>query len=475
MNMKTLFFILKKLCIRPIIFVSFWILIKPQISFGQYSCGDHKVYVCHKGKNTLCIDESAVQAHLDHGDYLGPCDSNECSVSASGGKITCKDTIATLIAISSTTEVTYSWSGPNDFTSSLESPSVNIPGTYTVTITDSANGCSATASIVVTQDTLKPGAIASSEVITCDNTSATLSGSSGTSGVTFKWTGPEDYISTQQNTGSSIPGEYILLVINPLNSCMSVDTTIVQQNNAVPDNILASVEDTLTCTNTSVALTGTSSTSNVSYKWFGPNGYNSTEQYPVVSNPGIYLLIVKDTINGCSSWTSTSVEKNASIPRSVSAIASGKLTCTDSTVILKGSSSSTGVTYSWLDPNSFIFTGDSVIISIPGTYTFKVTNTVSGCSESVSVTIEKNITVPEGLTVTVSDTLNCLIKNVILSASSSTNGVLYSWTGPANFKSNKQNEKTSLPGNYKVTAMNPVNGCTSEKQITVIEEECVEP
>jgi hypothetical protein len=32
-----------------------------------------KVAVCHKGKKTIYIDESAVKAHLGHGDYMGPC------------------------------------------------------------------------------------------------------------------------------------------------------------------------------------------------------------------------------------------------------------------------------------------------------------------------------------------------------------------------------------------------------------------
>lgn len=31
-----------------------------------------KTYVCHNG-NTLCINESALQGHLNHGDYAGPC------------------------------------------------------------------------------------------------------------------------------------------------------------------------------------------------------------------------------------------------------------------------------------------------------------------------------------------------------------------------------------------------------------------
>jgi hypothetical protein len=35
--------------------------------------GQNKVAVCHKGKNTLMLPEPAVQAHLNHGDTLGPC------------------------------------------------------------------------------------------------------------------------------------------------------------------------------------------------------------------------------------------------------------------------------------------------------------------------------------------------------------------------------------------------------------------
>lgn len=34
--------------------------------------GPHKVAICHKGK-TIHVDESAVKAHLKHGDYMGIC------------------------------------------------------------------------------------------------------------------------------------------------------------------------------------------------------------------------------------------------------------------------------------------------------------------------------------------------------------------------------------------------------------------
>jgi len=35
--------------------------------------GGDTAVVCHKGKKTLELPGSAVQAHLDHGDKAGPC------------------------------------------------------------------------------------------------------------------------------------------------------------------------------------------------------------------------------------------------------------------------------------------------------------------------------------------------------------------------------------------------------------------
>ena len=40
-------------------------------------CGNgnnQKTTICHNG-NTICVDNSALPAHLDHGDYVGPCAS----------------------------------------------------------------------------------------------------------------------------------------------------------------------------------------------------------------------------------------------------------------------------------------------------------------------------------------------------------------------------------------------------------------
>ena len=65
---------------------------------------------------------------------------------ATGGTLTCIANSVQLGASSSTGGVTYSWSGPGGFNSALQNPTVSVTGTYTVTVTNPANGCTSTAS-----------------------------------------------------------------------------------------------------------------------------------------------------------------------------------------------------------------------------------------------------------------------------------------------------------------------------------------
>ena len=50
---------------------------------AAWKCGNNKVYVAHEegngSWNTLCVNYNAVQAHINHGDYLGPVDNSYCS------------------------------------------------------------------------------------------------------------------------------------------------------------------------------------------------------------------------------------------------------------------------------------------------------------------------------------------------------------------------------------------------------------
>jgi hypothetical protein len=42
-------------------------------SVGAGKAGGDTSVICHKGKKTMELPRSAAQAHLNHGDRLGPC------------------------------------------------------------------------------------------------------------------------------------------------------------------------------------------------------------------------------------------------------------------------------------------------------------------------------------------------------------------------------------------------------------------
>ena len=64
---------------------------------------------------------------------------------------------------------------------------MNAPGTYTLTVSNPANGCSNSDTVTVTQDvTAAGGQCGPGQSLNCTITSVTLDGSSTTPGVTYK-------------------------------------------------------------------------------------------------------------------------------------------------------------------------------------------------------------------------------------------------------------------------------------------------
>ena len=294
------------------------------------------------------------------------------------------------------------------------------------------------------QDITVPGATASvSESLTCSVTSVTLQGSSATAGVSYSWIGPGDFTSTDQNPLVSVGGEYTLTVTNPENGCTSTAQVFVEQNVTVP-GATASVNESLTCTVTSVTLAGSSATAGVSYSWSGPEGFSSTDQNPSVSDPGEYTLTVTDPESGCTSTAQVSVEQNITVPGATASV-SESLTCSVTSVTLQGSSTTAGVSYSWIGPGDFTSTDQNPLVSVGGEYTLTVTDPASGCTSTAQVSVEQNITVP-GATASVSESLTCSVTSVTLQGSSATAGVSYSWIGPGDFTSTDQNPSVSVGG-----------------------------
>ncbi|MDB5243944.1 MAG: C-terminal target protein, partial [Spirosoma sp.] len=131
--------------------------------------------------------------------------------------------------------VSYSWSGPNGFSSTQQNPIIaNVTsaqaGTYTVTAT--SNGSTATASTSVTINPLPTASASSNGPISAGQTLNLMAVGAGT-GASYSWSGPNSFNSTSQNpsvanAGTANSGTYTLTV--GLSGCSSTTTTNVTVN-----------------------------------------------------------------------------------------------------------------------------------------------------------------------------------------------------------------------------------------------------
>lgn len=215
----------------------------------------------------------------------------------------------------------YSWSGPNNFSSNNQNPSIsssvlNNSGNYILTVTD-ANGCvnSTNANVLINP---LPNASAAGSTI-CENFNTGLSASGG---ATYSWSGPNAFTSNAQNpTIVNAPlaasGQYTVIVTS-VAGCVSTAYATVIVN---PTPIAQVVTNSPICVNNILSLTATGG---VSYSWSGPNGFTSAVQNPSVNATttafsGNYQVTVTDA-NGCSATTNTAAVIN---PLPVPTITSG--------------------------------------------------------------------------------------------------------------------------------------------------------
>ncbi len=132
----------------------------------------------------------------------------------------------------------YSWTGPDGFTSSLQNVTVSssattdMAGDYTLEVTD-AYGCKGTAVTNVVVNTL-PAVTADNNGPICEGNLLELYGGPGGM-ASYYWTGPDSFTSTDQNSvvsgdaTLSMAGEYTLLVVDN-NGCQNTANTDVTVN-----------------------------------------------------------------------------------------------------------------------------------------------------------------------------------------------------------------------------------------------------
>lgn len=232
---------------------------------------------------------------------------------AVSGILTCADTTVVLSGTSSASGVSYSWVGPNGFTSGNQQMTASVPGLYTLTVTG-PGGAIAADTVTVMENRTAPAGLTAfvNDQLTCFISTVNIIGNSGTPGVTYNWTGPGGFTASTAGTSVAAGGVYTLKVTSPANGCFSTIAVTVREEKAPPADILATVSGILTCTETIVTITGSSSTPGVDYNWTGPDDFSSPAPEEFVSVPGDYNLTVTNLTNGCVASATVTVQQDLS-------------------------------------------------------------------------------------------------------------------------------------------------------------------
>jgi len=366
------------------------------------------------------------------------------------------------------TGATYSWIGPNTFSSTLQNPTIGsvttlANGNYSVTAT--VGGCpsaAGTTSVTINQTPSVP--IAGSNSPVCAGQTLSLTAST-LAGVTYTWTGPNTFSSSTQNpTIVSVPtdnaGTYY--VTATANGCTGLSSTTTVVVNPLPASPVAGSNSTV-CSGNTLSLTA-STVTGASYFWSGPNSFTSASQNPTITNVttlgnGTYSVVA--TVSGCGSSAGTTLVAINQTP-SAPVAGSNSPVCVGNDLSLTASTIA-GVTYSWAGPNSFSdATQNPTIISVAtnNAGTYSVTATENGCTGAAGITTV-TINPPPATPSAGSNSTVCSGQTLSLTATTVT-GATYSWSGPNGFTSTSQNPTiTNVPtnnaGTYSVSAI--LGGC----------------
>lgn len=376
------------------------------------------------------------------------------AINAQGGIISCGNN-TTQLSANSTTAVTYSWEGPNGFTSNTANPTVDLAGDYTLKIT-AENGCTNQTMVSVIADNEAPTISAQGGTITCEHTSIQLT-TTALANVTYNWTGPNNFVSTEQQPIVETAGAYTLKVTTA-NGCSSqTSVSVTKETGELAITAKGSVLDCNRPTATFVVVTDEV---DLTYNWKGPNGFVSNEKTPTVATPGVYRLVAQKGA-GCATTLDVLIEAKTTAPHV--AIKGEDLTCATNKVTLKGLSNDNIQSYTWEDSNGIISNNQEIDIIEAGTYKVTATNEY-GCIATEIFTVNAHTEVPS-IELKAND-LTCANPTATLKLVSPANDLSVNWTGPDNFSSTENNPLITLPGTYQVRVTN-ARGCSNTASVTV--------
>ncbi|MDB4505609.1 hypothetical protein N9229_00395, partial [Saprospiraceae bacterium] len=388
-------------------------------------------------------------------------------------------------------EFSYEWTTTNGSITQdtfTLSPTVNAGGTYVLGITNNDNDCVSQDSVLILQNTSFPSASSGVDMeISCNNPSVQLDGSGSSQGMeyVYLWTTSDGNIllgddGLQPTVDSA--GTYQLTVTDTISHCVTIDFVEVLTD-TIPPIADAGNQLTLDCYLPEEQLDGTNSSQGgqYSYQWTTLLGGSILDGEntltPTVDSGGIYVLIVTNDLNGCSSSSQVIINQDFNSPWLSVNTPIDTITCLQEIITIDATSSVAGpiFEYEWTVLGSGSIIADTFTllpqIDLEGIYQIEITNTFNGCTTVEAFEVFSNNTLPT-VEAGANMTVDCTTAEVILNGNGSTGGEFeYLWIA-SNGGNILNGETTTTPvvngdGNYEFLVTNTLSGCTQIDLVSV--------
>jgi gliding motility-associated-like protein len=379
-----------------------------------------------------------------------------------------------------TAPYSYTWVGPNDFTSSNLNILNLAAGNYELTVTD-ANGCE----LIQKYEIISPEPIlvdAVKQNVLCGGEQSgniiirNISGGTGT--YQFIWIKdgegeikrsfvPEDL----RNIG---PVKYILLVTDQ-NACDYIEVFEVTEPEPLLVDLISKADNL--CfgdSNGSININVSGGRGPYTYVWTGPEGFTSSNKDLNALFSGEYQVLVTDALL-CTSSFNVSIDQ----PSEILITPDLKMvTCNDGnngSISLNVDGGIPPYSYQWLGPNDFRSTSRDIRDLIAGDYELLITDQI-GCeiirefeiTQPDVIEIAANISSYNGFEISCKGGSDGFIDITITGGNG---GYRIFWEGPNGFRSNLARIEGLLPGAYELAVIDEKNCLQTAQYLLVAPEE----
>jgi len=298
--------------------------------------------------------------------------------------------------------------------------------------------------------------------LSCENDTILLSGANSTfpEDAFFRWTTVDGNIvssETEKEVYINKGGTYVFEI--ELNGCRYIDEISVGEKKDFSfTRITAGV---IGCIDIEQLVDLETEDDIDSINWEGPASFEVQDEDIIVTNAGVYVATF-ETEHGCTISQSVEVLDERDVLDFN--LVSGTLTCDQSEVTIFNTVEDTfNSTYIWIFDDEVLSFEDTITVSNPGEYTFRVT-TENGCVDSFLIDVP---TLVQEIDMTlVTEDISCENQNAQISYMSDIQGLDVVWTLPNGNTIIDSVFTTTTPGAYNLF-LSDGNGCNLDSSFVI--------